>query len=62
MKFNCYEDIVALTPEWKGERLPDGRHKVEEKYLKELRTLTLEEVFTNEMEALGYNFENVLEG
>ena len=45
MKFNCYEDIVALTPQWKGERLPDGRPKVEEKYLKALRTLTLEEVW-----------------
>ena len=34
MKFNDREEIIALTPQWKGERLPDGRPKVEEKYLK----------------------------
>ncbi len=45
MKFNCREDTVALTPQWTGERLPDGRPKVEEVYLKALQTLTLEEVW-----------------
>ena len=45
MHFNDREEIIALTPEWKGERLPDGRPKVDEKYLKALRTLTLEEVW-----------------
>jgi ABC-2 type transport system ATP-binding protein len=30
--------------------------------LLDILPLTLEEVFTNEMEALGYNFDNVLEG
>lgn len=24
MRFNCAEDIIALTPQWKGERFPDG--------------------------------------
>ena len=42
MKFNDREEIIALTPLWKGERLPDGRPKVEEKYLKALKNLTLE--------------------
>ena len=32
MHFNDREEIIALTPQWKGERLPDGRPKVEEKY------------------------------
>ena len=45
MKFNDREEIIALTPMWKGERLSDGRPKVEEKYLKALRNLTLEEVW-----------------
>ena len=61
MNFNVREEIIALTPQWKGERLPDGRPKVDKKYLKALKTLTLEEVFTYEMQALGYNFEKVLE-
>ena len=45
MNFNVREEIIALTPQWKGERLPDGRPKVDEKYLKALKTLTLEEVW-----------------
>ena len=33
MHFNDRESIIALIPLWKGERLPDGRPKVEDKYL-----------------------------
>ena len=45
MKFNYREEIIALTPKWKGERFPDGRPKVADKYLKALHKLTLEEVW-----------------
>ncbi len=45
MKFNNREEIIALTPQWTGERLPDGRPKVADKYLKALHNLTLEEVW-----------------
>ena len=45
MRFNNREDIIALTPLWEGERLPDGRPKVADKYLEALRSLTLEEVW-----------------
>lgn len=45
MHFNDREEVIALTPLWKGERLPDGRPKVEDTYLRALRTLTLEEVW-----------------
>lgn len=45
MHFNVREDIIACTPQWKGERFPDGRPKVADKYLKALRNLTLEEVW-----------------
>lgn len=45
MHFNCKEDIIQLTPQWKGERLPDGRPKVEERYLRALEGMTLEEVW-----------------
>lgn len=45
MHFNVKEEIIALTPQWKGERLPDGRPYVEDKYLKALHKMTLEEVW-----------------
>lgn len=45
MHFNVKEEIIALTPQWKGERLPDGRPYVADKYLKALHKMTLEEVW-----------------
>lgn len=45
MHFNNRDDIIQMTPLWKGERLPDGRPKVEDKYLKALHNLTLEEIW-----------------
>ena len=45
MHFNVKEEIIALTPQWKGERFDDGRPRVADKYLKALRSLTLEEVW-----------------
>ncbi len=45
MKFNDREEIIALTPKWKGERFPDGRPRVPDRYLEALKTLTLEEVW-----------------
>ena len=45
MKFSAREDIIALTPQWKGERFPDGRPRVADKYLKKLEEMTLEEIW-----------------
>lgn len=45
MRFNCKEEITALTPQWTGERLPDGRPKVADRYLDALAEMTLEEVW-----------------
>ena len=28
MNFNVREEIIAMTPQWKGERLPDVRPKL----------------------------------
>ena len=53
MHFNDREEIIALTPLWKGERLPDGRPKVEDKYLDALKEMTLEEVW-KPIFVLGY--------
>ena len=45
MDFNVKEEIIALTPQWKGERFPDGRPRVPDRYLEALRGMTLEEVW-----------------
>lgn len=39
------EQIIALTPEWKGERLPDGRPKTSDKFLERLKNVSLEEAW-----------------
>ena len=44
-QFNSREDIIALTPLWKGERFPDGRPRVPDRYLEALREMTLEELW-----------------
>lgn len=45
MHFNVKEDIIQITSQWKGERFPDGRPRVPDRYLKALHSLTLEEVW-----------------
>lgn len=45
MQFNNPEDIIAITPLWKGERFPDGRPKVADRYLDALYGMTLEELW-----------------
>ncbi|MDL2247404.1 hypothetical protein LJC05_01555 [Bacteroides sp. OttesenSCG-928-J23] len=45
MRFSHPDDIIALTPQWKGERLEDGRPKVSDKYLDALHGMTLEELW-----------------
>jgi regulator of RNase E activity RraA len=39
------EALVSLTPEWSGERLPDGRPKVPDDILERMRLVTLEEAW-----------------
>jgi regulator of RNase E activity RraA len=45
MHFNCKEDIIAITSQWKGERFDDGRPRVPDRYLEALKGMTLEEVW-----------------
>ena len=59
MKFNDREEIIAITPQWKGERFPDGRPRVPDRVLEALRRLTLEEVW-KPIFVKGY--ENQFEG
>lgn len=39
------DQIKAITPEWKGERFPDGRPKVSDKLLERLKGVHLEEAW-----------------
>jgi 4-hydroxy-4-methyl-2-oxoglutarate aldolase len=53
------EQIIAITPEWKGARSADGRPMVPEKLLDRLKSVTLEEAW-NVLRNRGYN--NQFEG
>lgn len=60
------DDIKALTPEWTGERTPDGRPKVSDAILERLKHLSMEEVwgflsdkgYKNQFENFASIFEN----
>jgi regulator of RNase E activity RraA len=39
------EQVMAMTPEWKGERLPDGRPLVPDNILNRLKNISLEEAW-----------------
>ncbi len=39
------EDLIKYTPEWKGERFPDGRPKVPDGILERMKSVTLEEAW-----------------
>lgn len=45
MKFDNREDIIQLTPLWKGERYENGRPKVPDSILERMRKITLEEAW-----------------
>ena len=45
MIFTTREELIAMTPQWKGERFEDGRPKVADRYLDALYTMTLEELW-----------------
>ena len=45
MRFDHRDDVIQLTPLWKGERLPDGRPFVPDSVLDRIRKITLEEAW-----------------
>jgi regulator of RNase E activity RraA len=60
------DEVKALTPEWTGERTPDGRPKVSDDLLERLKKLSMEEVwgylsgkgYENQFENFASTFEN----
>ncbi|MBX2945073.1 MAG: RraA family protein [Cyclobacteriaceae bacterium] len=50
------EELIFLTPEWRGERFPDGRPKVSDDILKRMKLVTLEEAWAT-CRGVGYNYQ-----
>ena len=46
MKFNSREDIVQLTPLWKGERFDDGRPRVSDDIIRRMEYVQTEEAWS----------------
>jgi regulator of RNase E activity RraA len=46
MKFDNREDIIQLTPLWKGERFPDGRPRVPDDILRRMARVRTEEAWS----------------
>jgi regulator of RNase E activity RraA len=55
-KFDNAEDIIQLTPLWKGERFPNGRPKVPEDILRRIRKITVEEAW-GPLWNMGYTYQ-----
>lgn len=56
MIFTNKEEIISITSSWKGERFPDGRPKVADKYLDALKDMTLEQLW-KEIYVKGYEHQ-----
>src|SRR6187397_1557251 len=50
------EELIALTPEWKGERFPDGRPKVPDGILRRMKSVSVEEAWAT-MSNAGYRYQ-----
>lgn len=44
-EFFTHDDVVKYTPDWHGDRFPDGRPKVPDAILDRMKTVTLEEAW-----------------
>ena len=50
------EELIALTPDWKGERFPDGRPKVPDDILKRMKPVSIEEAW-EVINPAGYRYQ-----
>ena len=50
------EELIALTPEWKGERFPDGRPKVPDDIIRRMKPVSIEEAWAT-MSNAGYRYQ-----
>src|SRR6187549_29715 len=49
-------DLIALTPEWKGDRFPDGRPKVPDDIVRRMKAVSVEEAWAT-MSNAGYRYQ-----
>jgi regulator of RNase E activity RraA len=54
--FFTREDVIKYTPDWKGERFPDGRPKVPDSILDRMKSVTLEEAWAT-LQSAGFMYE-----
>ena len=54
--FFTREDVIKYTPDWTGERFPDGRPKVPDSILDRMKNVTLEEAWAT-LRAHNFNHE-----
>jgi 4-hydroxy-4-methyl-2-oxoglutarate aldolase len=57
MIFNAPEQVAALTPAWEGERLGDGRPKVDDAILERMQLVTNDEAWGVIEKGHGYYFQ-----
>ena len=50
------EDVIKYTPDWHGERFPDGRPKVPNEILDRMKNVTLEEAWAT-LRSAGFNHQ-----
>jgi regulator of RNase E activity RraA len=50
------DELKFLTPEWKGERFPDGRPKVPDNILRRMKSVSVEEAWAT-MSNAGYRYQ-----
>jgi regulator of RNase E activity RraA len=50
------EELIALTPEWKGERFSDGRPKVPDDIIRRMKPVTIEEAWAI-LNGAGYRYQ-----
>jgi regulator of RNase E activity RraA len=50
------EELIELTPEWKGERFPDGRPKVPDDIIQRMKAVSVEEAWATLTNA-GYRYQ-----
>ncbi|MEO7766756.1 MAG: RraA family protein [Ferruginibacter sp.] len=50
------EELIALTPEWKGERFTDGRPKVPDDIIRRMKAVSVEEAWAT-MSNAGYRYQ-----
>ncbi len=55
-EFFTPDDVIKYTPDWKGERFPDGRPKVPDAILDRMKNVTLEEAWAT-LRNHGFNHE-----